>query len=63
MFNSMFDQLKEVKHFKEVTDFKILIMQILSRNKTFQESSRTKASIYDGAFLWIYLTAYPLFLL
>ena len=22
MFNSMFDELKEVKHFKEITDFK-----------------------------------------
>ena len=34
------------------------------KNKTFGESSksrgvfRTHANIYDGAFLWIYLTAY-----
>ena len=26
MFNSMFDELKEVKHFKEITDFQGLIM-------------------------------------
>ena len=26
MFNSMFDELKEVKYFKEITDFKILMM-------------------------------------
>ena len=27
MFDSMFDELKEVKYFKEITDFKSLIMQ------------------------------------
>ena len=26
MFNSMFDELKEVKYFKEITDFKYLTM-------------------------------------
>ena len=26
MFNSMFDELKEVKYFKKTTDFKSLIM-------------------------------------
>ena len=26
MFNSMFDELKEVKYLKEITDFKNLIM-------------------------------------
>ena len=26
MFNSMFNELKEVKHFKEITDFKSLIL-------------------------------------
>ena len=26
MFNRMFDELKEVKYFKEITDFKNLIM-------------------------------------
>ena len=42
MLNSMFDELKE---------------EVLERNKTFKESSksrgvlRTQASIYDGAFL------------
>ena len=29
MFNSMFDELKEVKYFKEVKDFKILKCKIL----------------------------------
>ena len=62
----MFDELKEVKYFIEITDFKITVLwwEILSRNKTFEGSSksrdvfRTQASIYDGDFLWIYLTAY-----
>ena len=27
MFNSMFDELKEVKHFNEITNLKNLIMQ------------------------------------
>ena len=36
----MFDELKEVKYFKEI-----------KRRGVF----RTQASIYDGAFLWIYL--------
>ena len=27
MFNSMFDQLKEVKYFKEITDFKSIIIE------------------------------------
>ena len=44
-------------YFKEITDFKGLY-------KTFQGSSksgdifRAQSSIYDGVFLWIYLTAY-----
>ena len=59
----MFDELKKVKNFKETNDFKILWRKILQRNKIFEESSksrgvfRTKASIYDGVFLWIFLTA------
>ena len=40
MFNGMFDELKEVKHFKEITDFKGLI------NKTFKESSKSKQRGY-----------------
>ena len=28
MFNSMSDELKEVKHFKEITDFKSLIIML-----------------------------------
>ena len=56
MFNSMFDELKEVKYFKEITDSRILC-KIYSRNNTFKESSKsralfvTQASIYDGAFM------------
>ena len=56
----MFDELKEVKYF--VTDFYSL--KILYRNKTSKEPSksrgafRTQTSINNGAFLWIYLTAY-----
>ena len=39
---------------------------MLKRNKTLKESSKSRdvfiiqASIYDGASLWIYLTAYYL---
>ena len=29
MFNRMFDELKEVKYFKEITDFNILQCKIL----------------------------------
>ena len=58
----MFDELKEVKYFKEITDSKITVLwwEILYRNKTFEESSksrdvfRTQASIYNGVFLWMY---------
>ena len=59
----MFNELKEVKHFKEIADFKNLILYN-TLNKTFKDSSksrsvfRTQTSIYDGAFSWIYLTAY-----
>ena len=28
MFNSMFDELKEIKYFKEITDFKSHVMWI-----------------------------------
>ena len=31
MFNSMFDELKEIKYFKEVTDFKSLIVKTLKK--------------------------------
>ena len=64
MFNSMFDELKEVKYFKEIIDFKNLKCKILWRKKAFKDSSksrgvfRTQGNIYDGAFLWIYLRTY-----
>ena len=57
----MLDELREVKYFQEITDFKSVIMY---RNKMFEESSksrgvcRTQGNIDDGAFLWIYLTVY-----
>ena len=31
MFNSMFDELKEVKYFKEITDFKNLMWNTLKK--------------------------------
>ena len=49
LFNNVFDELKEVKHLKEIVDFKSLIMQ---------NTLRTQVSIYAGVFLWIYLTVY-----
>ena len=47
----------------KVTYFKSLILHSKS-NEMFEESSKsrgvfkTQASIYDGAFLWVYLPAY-----
>ena len=47
----MFDELKEVKYFKELTDsYRVLLCKTLSRNKTFKESSKSRG-IYDGALL------------
>ena len=43
MFNSILDKLKELKYFKEITDFKYP-----SKSRGV---FRTQASIYDGAFL------------
>ena len=61
----MFDELKEVKYFKETNRFQEPYNVKYSEEiKLLKESSksrgvfRTQASIYDGAFLWIYLTAY-----
>ena len=31
MFNSMFDELKEIKYFKEITDFKNLMSNTLKK--------------------------------
>ena len=51
MFNSVFDELKEVKYFKKINNVKYF-----KEIKSFEESSksrgvfRTQASIYDGAF-------------
>ena len=59
----MFDEMKEVKYFKEVTDFyRVLQCKILLKNKIFKkkkkkESSKsrgtfgTKESICNGVFL------------
>ena len=55
----MFNELKQVKYFKEITNFKGL-----KKNKTFEKASKSRSvfknqvSIYGGAFLWIDLTAY-----
>ena len=61
----MFNELKEVKYFKEITDFKrVLKCTIIKKTKTFEKASKSRSvfknhgSIYGGAFLWIDLTAY-----
>ena len=52
----MFDELKEKKYFKQITDLKSLITSNFLKKNNFEESSksrglfRTQASIYDGAF-------------
>ena len=58
MFNSIFDELIEGKYFTRNNRFQEFFKE------SFEESSskssvvfRTQVSIYDGAFLWIYLTA------
>ena len=33
MLNSMFDELKEVKYFKQITDFKVVISRSLKKDK------------------------------
>ena len=36
MFNSMFDEFKEVKYFKQITDFKVVISKALKKDR-FEE--------------------------
>ena len=45
MFNSMFDELKEIKHFKEITDFKSLIMRntLIKEIKHLRSLQKTEA--------------------
>ena len=44
----MFDQLKEAKHFKEIADFKNLIMKNrYKRNKTFSRVFKKQRRIQD----------------
>ena len=56
MFNSIFDELKEVKYFQEITISTSYNVKYFKERKTFEESSksrdmfRTQVSIYDGAF-------------
>ena len=59
----MFVELKKVKYFNEITDLKsygVKYFKEIKRYKSVQKRGVfiTQASIYDGAFLWIYLTAY-----
>ena len=55
----MFDELKEVKYFNEITNFKTLEIKCLESLQVKTEAYlEPKASIYDGTFLWIYSTAY-----
>ena len=61
MFNSMFDELKEVKYFKKIITLNIFqesynekFFKEMKRLKSFQKTEelfRTQASNYDGAFL------------
>ena len=49
---------KEVRYFKQITDFKGLIMLNTLESSKSRGVFRTQVSIYDGAFLWTILTAY-----
>ena len=49
MFKSMFDELKEVKYLKEVTDFKNVIMYVIV--KYFKEIKRLKSLLKAEAYL------------
>ena len=51
MFSSMFDELKKVKYFKEITDFKSQEIKRFEESSKIRGVFRTQASIYDGAFL------------
>ena len=47
----MFDELKEVKYFNEITNFKTLEMKCLESLQVKTEAHlEPKASIYDGTF-------------
>ena len=48
----MFDELKEVKYFNEITNFKTLEIKCLESLQVKTEAYlEPKASIYDGTFL------------
>ena len=49
MFRGMFDELKEVKYLKEVTDFKNVIMYVIV--KYFKEIKRLKSLLKAEAYL------------
>ena len=38
MLNSMFDEFKEVKYFKQITDFKVVISKALKKDKVWRVS-------------------------
>ena len=50
MFNKIFDELKEEKHFKKITDIKSVMKKDVSRVFKNRGIFRTQASMYDGAF-------------
>ena len=58
----MFDELKEVKYFKNrfQESYNVKYVKEIKRLRSLQKTGlfRTQASIYVGAFLWIYLTTY-----
>ena len=49
MLKNMFDELKEVKYLKEVTDFKNVIMYVIV--KYFKEIKRLKSLLKAEAYL------------
>ena len=61
MFSKMFDELKEVKYFKKKQISKVFNVNYFKEIKRSPKTRglfRIQASIYDGDFLRIYLTAY-----
>ena len=65
MFNSIFDELKEVKYFKEITDFKSVLMKSTLIKEIKRLNYLQKAEAYLAPkrasicnFFWIHLKVY-----
>ena len=53
MFNSMFDELNKVKHFKEITDFKSFIRwNTLNKERKRFKSLQVKLNYFDINFIY-----------